>query len=287
MRSLAARGRRYASRTDEQLLEDARRAHAEAAPEPRFPAPGAVVRRDEGLTAGAGFPVFAATPAAAAADGPRVLYLHGGAYTNDFARWHWRLIGRLAADAGATVYAPQYPLAPERTWRDSFPQLVAMAEALDVQVLSGDSAGGGYALAIAQALAARGASPTVALLSPWADLTLSLAETEPYASRERWLTMNRLRVAAAAWAGGDELARRELSPLFGDFAGIRRMLVVAGTGERLYSEAAAVVDRAGAAGVPAELLVGELMPHVYPLLPIPEARPALAALVRVVRSAGR
>ena len=72
---------------------------------------------------------------------------------------------------------PDYPLAPEHTWRDSFDPMTDLAERWARSpaglLLYGDSAGGGYALALAVALRDRGgAQPTHLLLhSPWVDLT--------------------------------------------------------------------------------------------------------------------
>ena len=35
-----------------------------------------------------------------------------------------------------------------------------------------------------------------------------------------------------------------------------------------------------------ELVIGEEMNHVYPLFPIPEAKPAVDKIIRLIRSAG-
>ncbi|MBQ3302986.1 MAG: esterase, partial [Clostridia bacterium] len=36
-----------------------------------------------------------------------------------------------------------------------------------------------------------------------------------------------------------------------------------------------------------ELVIGEKMNHVYPLFPIPEAKPAVDKIIRLIRSAGK
>lgn len=73
--------------------------------------------RDDAL----GFPVHTLRPKRPAmAPGRTVLYLHGGGYVNDFVSQHWAFMASLADRTGATVIAPQYPLAPDHTWRDSF-----------------------------------------------------------------------------------------------------------------------------------------------------------------------
>ena len=82
-----------------------------------------------------------------------VLYLHGGGYVAPIDPFHVRYVCRLATALGARIVVPDYPLAPEHTWRDSHAAIADLAarwagdsEAL---VLAGDSAGGGYALAVA------------------------------------------------------------------------------------------------------------------------------------------
>ena len=65
-----------------------------------------------------------------------------------------RYITRLAARAsGARVVLPDYPLAPEHSWRDSHEPIVELAARWAAEpggiVLVGDSSGGGYALAVA------------------------------------------------------------------------------------------------------------------------------------------
>ena len=71
---------------------------------------------------------------------------------------HWRFAVALADALGARAVLPAYPLAPEFTVDDSFDELVLLVEEVAAQspggvVLAGDSAGGGYALALAEALA--------------------------------------------------------------------------------------------------------------------------------------
>lgn len=278
-------GARYASRTDEQLLDDARWEHTRKGAEPRFPVPGCAAMADESLSAVTGFPVVAVTPAGAAppspgprrVGGPVVLYLHGGAYTNGFRRWHWRFIGRVAAAAGATIYAPDYPLAPEHTWRDAYGPIVDLAEAIAerhdrLPTIAGDSAGAGLALGVAQSLVTRGHRPDVAAIAPWTDLTGRVVPLSAERSGDRWLTLGRLHACARAWAGGDALDRPEVSPAFGTVHGLRQLLLICGTNDLLHPQSIHLAERARTTGVDVELIEGTGLPHVYPLLPIPEAR---------------
>ena len=82
-------------------------------------------------------------------------------------------------------------------------------------VLAGDSAGGGFALALALTLRDRGGpQPShLVLHSPWVDLTTSTPETAEFSARDPWLFLGKLATYAAWWAGSpDDLGRPEVSP---------------------------------------------------------------------------
>ena len=80
-----------------------------------------------------------------------LLYVHGGGFMSTIDPMHVRFVCRLARHLGVRVVMPDYPLAPEHTWRDSFDSMLSLATRLGGDegrlLLAGDSAGGGYALA--------------------------------------------------------------------------------------------------------------------------------------------
>lgn len=225
----------------------------------------------------AGFPVHRLAPLVESPVSRTVLYLHGGGYIHDFAPQHWSFMTSIVEATGATVIAPQYPLAPRHSWRDSFEQVLALGR--EVDVVMGDSAGGGYALAIGQALAAEGTRRDLVLIAPLLDLTLSSAKTAEYDADDPWLAADGLRHAGAAWAGGDDVGAPELSPLFGDFHGLGRVLVFTGTRDMLHPQARQLARRLPTA----EIVTERGCAHVYPLLPIPEARLALHRIEGFIR----
>ena len=219
-----------------------------------------------------GFAVHTLSPLVASPGAPTILYLHGGGYIHDFAHQHWTYMTSIVEGSGATVIAPQYPLAPEHTWRDSFDQVIELARTVDV--VMGDSAGGGYALAVSQSLAVEGIGRDTVLVAPIIDLTLSSGKTAEYDARDPWLASDGVRHAAAAWAGGDDLERPELSPMFGSFEGLGRVLLFTGTRDLLHPQARQLVRR-----LPSTQIVTEPgCVHNYPILPIPEAVTALQTL---------
>ena len=232
-----------------------------------------------------GFPVWTLTPKSGGTD-LQMLYLHGGAYVGDASIIHWNLCAEIARASGATVVLPIYPLAPEATWSTSFDALLQLARGSggSAPVLMGDSAGGGLALALAQRVAASGGSPRVALISPWLDVTMSDPTTPTYDRADPILSAPFLEVAGRFWAGSDDPRRAEVSPQFGSLRGIRELLLFSGSRDVLYPQALRLVADAKAAGVSCTAHLEEGLVHVYPLLPIPEAKGPRAALSAFVRA---
>jgi monoterpene epsilon-lactone hydrolase len=236
-----------------------------------------------------GFPVFAWWPAGTATPRRSVIYVHGGAYIRPSDKRHWRFLARLADTLGARAVLPAYPLAPEFTVEDSFEAMLAVFEEVAASspggvVLAGDSAGGGYALALAEALRDRGgAQPErLVLIAPWVDLTGSAPGTREAAERDPWLSFPHLSVYASFWTGTDDperLADPRVSPGLGDLGGLPPALMLCGTRDLLQPACDALFDRADAADWSLEYVVAPGLIHVYPLLPVPEARDAFDRIV--------
>ncbi len=253
------------------------------------------VRRshEESISNVHGFPVFTLWPAGTEAPGRTVVYLHGGAYVRPSDPRHWRFATRLADAIGARAVLPAYPLAPEFTVDDSFEQLVELLEEVSAQspegvVLAGDSAGGGYALALAEALRDRGgAQPDrLVLIAPWLDLTGTTPGTLEAAERDPWLSFRHLSIYATFWAGTadpERLADPRVSPGLGDLAGLPPTQMICGTRDLLQPACDALFERAEEADWSLEYVVAPGLIHVYPLLPIPEARRAMDQIVQFCR----
>jgi acetyl esterase/lipase len=216
-----------------------------------------------------------------------LVHLHGGSYGKPADPRQFAFCRRLADALGARLLFPLYPLAPEHTWRDSRPLLVdlvraAAAASLSGVVLSGDSAGGGYALSVAQAVRDTGEGmPThLVLVSPWVDLSESVPGREEAAADDPWLTLPSLHVYAAWWAGSEaDRTLPEVSPALGDLTGLPPTLTFCGTRDLLFPENVALAERAGEVGWVYTFVAGTGLIHDYPLLPIPEAKVAFRQIV--------
>ncbi len=223
------------------------------------------------------------------ADSPYTLfYCHGGGYINDFSYFHWRFLKQLRDRTGAAVVAPAYALAPWGTWAEAFrlilPALVRYAKdhAGRKLILMGDSAGGGLAAALALELARQGerAPDELILLSPWMDVTMEDPDLRPFVPLDPWITPS-YRACGRWWAGDLDVRDHRVSPAYGPVEALRRVTIFAGTRDLLNPDGVKLYGRLDAEG-DNELIVGEGMFHVYPLLPVPEAKPAMDRIVEKI-----
>jgi monoterpene epsilon-lactone hydrolase len=239
-----------------------------------------------------GFPSYTLT-ARGAAPARVVVYVHGGGFVAPIDPFQVKYAARLATALDAQVVMPDYPLAPEHTWRDSHEDIVRVihraAETSDRVVVVGDSAGGGVALAAALTVRDRGGpQPShLVLHAPWVDLTTSTPETEVVTLEDPWLFIGKVHAYASWWAGSeDDLGRPEVSPALADLAGLPRTLMFSGTRDTLMPGCRLLSRRAVAAGWDLTYVEQPDLLHVYPLLPfIPEAKQAWRTTLEFLRAA--
>ena len=169
-----------------------------------------------------------------------VLHLHGGGYAFCSTRTHKGMLGDLARATRREVYAAEYALAPEHAFprpvadaRRAFEALVARGVAPERIVLSGDSAGGALAVAVALALrdAGQPGPGALVLLSPWVDL----ADT-PRDLGEDYLTPDLMARFAAHYLQGTDPTDPLASPAHAELEGLPPMLIQAGGAEILRGQ---------------------------------------------------
>ena len=223
----------------------------------------------------------------AGGNGPLVLYLHGGAYINGFNAHQWRFMDRLARETGCAIAAPAYHLAPWADYARAYDDLTALYRALPEEnpgrrlILMGDSAGGGLALGLAEALAGAGEAlpERLILFSPWVDVSMDNPDIAGYLAVEPILHFDLVKVHGQYWAGEADTRHWQVSPLFGDMARLPPVTIYCGTRELLYPDILLARDKLAAAGVEVTLRVGRNLNHDWPLMPIPEAEAAFREIV--------
>lgn len=216
----------------------------------------------------------------------RGLYLHGGSYVYQIQRQHWTLVADLVESTGIRMTVPLFPIPPQETARTIVPTAADLAATLIAEVgaenvsILGDSAGGGMALAVAMVLRDRGVPPLRAtvLISPWLDISGTDPQLAVIAPRDPWLAVPGSHAAGGLYRG--ELAEADplVSPINGSLAGLGPVTMFSGTRDILNADAHRLVDKAAATELALDFHEVPEMLHVYPLLPIPEARPARAVI---------
>jgi len=220
------------------------------------------------------------------ADAGRViLYLHGGGYVLCSPRTHRDLICRIARASGARALSIEYRRGPEHPHPAAVEDAVAAYRWLlkggtDPKRIAvmGDSAGGGLALVLLQALRRRKIPlPACAVcMSPWADLTCSGETHRTNIGIDPVLPASALPGFARLYAPQGDLSDPAVSPLFGDFAKLPPILIHVGTDEILLDDSRRVAEKAQA-GTEAELKIWPRMIHVFHAMAflLPQARQAI------------
>jgi len=195
----------------------------------------------------------------AGAPGPglTVIHFHGGGYCVGSARMVRSWAAYLSTQAGCRVVLPEYRLAPENPYPAALADARAIAGALLRQtdpgsvVVSGDSAGGGLALALLLSMRDEGTDLPAGciLLSPWLDLGRDRRVPAELVHRDVLLSPDWLGACARAYADPSAWADHLVSPLRAAHAGLPPLLIQAATSELLAPDAALLAASASAAGV--------------------------------------
>ncbi len=219
---------------------------------------------------------------------PVVLYIHGGAYVNNFSLPHWRAMAEWAETTGCGMVIPNYPLLFRYTAKDAHPLMLQLYRQLQERfsakriLVMGDSAGGGFSLALAQEIQQTDSldlPSRLILISPWVDV---LGGDDALQEYDTFLNNEVLRHVGADWAG--ELDPRDpiVSPLYGDMQALPPTDLFTGTWEVFYTDIVKTCDKMKAAGVDVSLHVKEKMGHVYPLWPCPEGKDARKEIAKII-----
>lgn len=220
---------------------------------------------------------------------PVVLYLHGGAYVHNFTSQHWKAMAEWAKTTGCGIVAPNYPLLPLHTAAEAHPLMLWLYRDLlkgisaSRVLIMGDSAGGGFTLALAQQIRhdSLDLPRRLVLISPWVDV---MGGDPSLQGRDNWLTIDVLQKYGTAWAGQMDVSDPVISPLYGDMEGLPPTDLFTGTWEVFYTDVCKTYDKMKAAGVDVRLHVAEKMGHVYPLWPSPEGRKARHEIAKIIKT---
>ncbi|ALJ19237.1 alpha/beta hydrolase [Microbacterium sp. No. 7] len=219
----------------------------------------------------------------------RVLHLHGGGYVLGSPATTRAVAAGLSLATDTAVASLDYRLAPAAPFPAALDDAVSAFRALadeagDARLvaISGDSAGGGLALATAMRLRDTGGERPAAVigLSPWLDLALAGGPADAAQRVDPQVTPTLLALFSDAYLGSADPHDPAASPLYGDLTGLPPVLAQAGTHEYLREDARRLLEAARAQGADVTVDVFDGMIHVWHAL-APRLAGARGALERV------
>jgi epsilon-lactone hydrolase len=204
-----------------------------------------------------------------------VIHFHGGGYCVGSANTPRSWAAHLSARTGCRVVLPEYRLAPEHPHPAALQDARAVLKALSGEltpgsvVISGDSAGGGLALALVLSLRDEGRKLPAGcvLLSAWLDLGRDRRAAPDLVRQDVILSPAWLDACARAYAAPSAWADPSVSPLHAAHAGLPPLLIQAGTSELLAPDAGLLAASASAAGVDVTYTRWPRMWHDFALQP--------------------
>ena len=222
----------------------------------------------------------------------KILYLHGGAYVYDLTNMHIHFVDSLASRLDSCIHIPNYPLAPEAKYHESYEKMLALYErmlittAAEDVILMGDSAGGGFCLGLALLIKEKGLPQPgeLILLSPWVDITMSNPLiTKQLEKRDKLLSVDFLLEAGKLWVGEDDPKSFLVSPINGDLEDLPPITIFTGTYDLLYPDAQRLHEKLKSIGGKSELKVYDKMLHDFPVFPIPESERVIVEIMERIQ----
>lgn len=222
-----------------------------------------------------------------------ILYLHGGAWTNQPLHLHWKFLDKLAQSLNAKVITPIYPKVPHFNYKDTYPKILSLyketlrtIDSPQQLTIMGDSAGGNISLGLAHLLKMEGLPQPkdIILFSACVDMALDNPLILDYENVDPMLSVGGMEVITKIWANDKKLDDPLISPIYGDFNGLAKITHFIGTHEGLYPDAMRLDEKLTKQGIEINTYVYPKMNHVFVIMPIPEAKDALQKIIDVIRS---
>lgn len=216
-----------------------------------------------------------------------VLYIHGGGFNSGSAEYAHVLPVKVGNRAQYTVASVEYRLAPENPFPAGLEDCIAVYRGLldrgyhgtDI-ALMGDSAGGNLVFAVALWLRDHDFPLPAALcgISPVGALDNGPPSRRERVERDAMIGADFTEEMAVTYLNGHSAAEPYLSPAYGNFHGLPPIWMCVGTEEVFFDDALMLQEASQKADVPARLLVGEGMCHVYINIPDKESTRAIKDL---------
>jgi acetyl esterase/lipase len=214
-----------------------------------------------------------------------LLYFHGGAYLFGSPLQPQPFVISALSQNNLNVLTIDYRLVPEYSYpaaiedgKSSYHYLLEKGYLPQNIVISGDSAGGGLVLGTMLSLRDDGEvlPAAIAVMSPWADLTLSGETFDTLKDVDKILSRENLSFPAQIYVGEDSFQNPYISPINGEFDDFPPVLIQIGSREVFLSDNTILAEKMKSDGVDVTFEVWDCMWHVFQNTPIPETKDALS-----------
>lgn len=222
-----------------------------------------------------------------------LIYIHGGAFVSGPAQHHWDTLKKIGKATDLTIWGCRYPRAPESQIdeisnnMDAIYQLaLTRFNAADIAI-AGDSAGATLAIALVQRLLSKNIliPKKLVLISPVAEATLTNPEINEVERVDIMLAKSGVLSAKKMVAVNDDLKNKQLSPLYGTFDRFPETLLLVATNDITYPDQKLLIQKMNDAHMNFQLITGQGMPHIWPLLPLmAESRRALVDVISFLKA---
>ncbi len=222
-----------------------------------------------------------------------LLYIHGGAFVSGPAQHHWDSLKTISKKSNTIIWMCDYPKAPEHSLYEIAESIDAVyAAALEKYpsyeiTLMGDSAGGTLIAALTQRLlkSKKQLPQDIILISPVMDASLSNPSIPKIDSLDPMLSYEGVLSAKKMYARSLPLKSAEVSPLYGSFEGFPKTTFFIASYDITYPDQLLAIEKMKDSGVAVEVIEGDQMPHIWPLLPVmKEAKIALKHIIGLLNS---
>ena len=221
-----------------------------------------------------------------------LLHIHGGGYVYNPGEAGTLEAILMAGLGGFKVISVDYRMPPDAPYPAAMDDAAAAWRAMltmqkpQNMAVFGTSTGGGMTLALMLRAKAEGLTlpAAIGLGTPWSDMT----ETGDSYKTNEWIDnvlvsySGYLTPAAKLYAAGRDLKDPQLSPIYGDFAGLPPAILITGTRDLFLSNTVRTHRKLRAAGIKASLQVFEGLSHARYLatLDAPETKEVFGEMAR-------
>ncbi|HKL47635.1 MAG TPA: alpha/beta hydrolase [Candidatus Izemoplasmatales bacterium] len=174
-----------------------------------------------------------------------LLQLHGGAYLYDFNDNYRRMAKKyVRIHPRFKVYSPYYSLAPKHPFPKALNEVFAIYQNLlktyppEKIIFTGDSAGGGLALALAYEIydQALPLPKAIIAMSPWTDFAAEGRSYEENKHKDLFFKIGNTKLDKKAYAGDYAYKHEKISPKYGDYNKLPNLLMFVGGNELIKSD---------------------------------------------------